>query len=987
MTAPASARRFGVRRRRRVERRAQPRGRNGAPSRGGGPPVGGWGYVPPVPTLTLIDGSGFIFRAYHAIPPLTSSKGVPTNAVLGFANMLLKALREHAPTHVAMVLDVSRRSFRTELDPAYKAHRPVPPEDLVPQFPLVRDVTRALSVPILEQEGFEADDIIATLATHARSHGWEVVIVTGDKDFGQLVDDRIRLYDPMAEARGQGGWSGPAEVEQKMGIPPSQVIEYQSLLGDKVDNVPGIPGVGEVTAAALIRHFGSVEAMLARADEIPQAVKRGGEKLKEKVLANAERLRLNRKLVTLDAHMALPWDPDQLVRRPIDAEKAKALFTELEFTRLLRELPGLVAGAEAAAAATLTLTPSETLAASPPAASRPHPHTLPAPHPVAHALASTHPAGAELLLDEAALVAAVGALAAAPEIGLVVVGAGGAPRTDQVVGLGLAGGGRAFYLPLGHRYLGAPLAIPPEAVARALRPLLAGPRGIHAHDRKEVAHRLARLGLELTAPGEDTDLMSRLLVPTRREHALGDVARERLHLELPPDPTANEKRGGTGHEGAEVERVAAWAGAGAAALPALAAALGAELEAVHLTPLYREIERPLVPVLLDMERAGIAVDSAAMEAMSAEFGAAMDELERRLTEAAGHPFNVASTRELAKVLFEELGLPVVKKLKTGPSTDVEVLEKLAEQHPLPGLVLEHRSLAKLKGTYVDALPLLVDPVDRRIHTTYHQAGAATGRLSSVDPNLQNIPVRTELSRRIRAAFVAPPGRRLVSADYSQIELRILAHYSADPALLESFRKGEDVHTRTAAETFGVPADAVTSDQRRVAKVLNFGIAYGLSAFGLSQRLDMPPREAQGIIDRYFARYVGVKRWLDAIVAEARRAGEVRTFFGRLRPMPEIAARNQALRQAAERTAVNTPIQGTAADVVKIAMLRVHAALGRERLDARMLLQVHDELVVEASEGTVEAVSALLRREMEGSASLAVPLLVEVGHGHSWAEAH
>jgi DNA polymerase-1 len=436
-----------------------------------------------------------------------------------------------------------------------------------------------------------------------------------------------------------------------------------------------------------------------------------------------------------------------------------------------------------------------------------------------------------------------------------------------------------------------------------------------------------------------------------------------------------------------VERLAAWAGPAAAALPALAAALSAALAEVQLAPLYRDVERPLVPVLLDMERAGIAVDSAAMEAMSAEFGAAMDELERRLAEAAGHPFNVASTRELAKVLFEELGLPVVKKLKTGPSTDVEVLEKLAEQHPLPGLVLEHRSLAKLKGTYVDALPLLVDPADGRIHTTFNQAGAATGRLSSVDPNLQNIPVRTELSRRIRAAFVAPAGRRLVSADYSQIELRILAHYSSDPALLESFRKGEDVHTRTAAETFGVAADAVTSDQRRVAKVLNFGIAYGLSAFGLSQRLGLPPREAQGIIDRYFARYAGVKRWLDAIVAEARRAGEVRTLLGRLRPMPEIAARNQALRQAAERTAVNTPIQGTAADVIKVAMLKVQAALARERLDARLLLQVHDELVVEAAEAAVAPVSALLRREMEAAASLAVPLQVEVGHGHSWAEAH
>ncbi len=938
-----------------------------------------------MPTLTLIDGSGFIFRAYHAIPPLTNSKGVPTNAVLGFTNMLLKALREHSPTHVAMVFDVSRRSFRTDLDPTYKAQRPEPPDDLVPQFPLVREVTRVLSVPILEREGFEADDIIATLATHARGHGWEVVIVTGDKDFGQLVDERVRLYDPMAEARGQGGWSGPAEVEQKLGVPPSQVIEYQSLLGDKVDNVPGLPGVGEVTAAALIRHFGSVEAMLARPDEIPQAVKRGGAKLKEKIVAGAERLRLNRKLVTLDAHMALPWDPEELVRRPIDGAKAKALFTELDFSRLIVSLPALVASStaasEAAGGGASGVAPA---GAVPGATDHQRPVEAPAGGPVGEV---PLPARTELVLDEAGLAGAVAALGAAPSLGLAVVGHGDAPRTDPVVGLALAAGGRAFYLPLGHRYLGAPAALPAAVVALALRPLLGGTKPVHAHDRKAAAHRLARLGLTLTAPGDDTDLMSRLLVPTRREHALVDVARERLRCELPPDPTEGEKRGGTGHEGAEVERVAGWAGPCAAALPALAAALAQALDQVRLTPLYRDIELPLVPVLLDMEQAGIAVDSAAMEAMSAEFGAAMDELERRLTESAGHPFNVASTRELGKVLFEELRLPVIKKLKTGPSTDVDVLEKLAEQHPLPRMVLEHRSLAKLKGTYVDALPLLVDPADGRIHTTFHQAGAATGRLSSVDPNLQNIPVRTELSRRIRAAFVAPPGRRLVSADYSQIELRILAHYSADPALIESFRKGEDVHTRTAAETFGVAAGAVTPDQRRVAKVLNFGIAYGLSAFGLSQRLDMPPREAQGIIDRYFVRYAGVKRWLEAIVAEARRTGEVRTVFGRLRPMPEIAARNPALRQAAERTAVNTPIQGTAADVVKVAMLRVRAALARERLDARMLLQVHDELVVEAAEREVEPVAALLRREMEASASLAVPLRVEVGHGRSWAEAH
>jgi DNA polymerase-1 len=766
----------------------------------------------------------------------------------------------------------------------------------------------------------------------------------------------------MAEARGQGGWTGPAEVEKKMGVSPAQVIEYQALLGDKVDNVPGVPGVGEVTAAALIRHFGSVEAMLARPEEIPQAVKRGGDKLRDKLVASAERLRLNRQLVTLKTDMELPWEPEGLARRPVDGAKARALFTELEFTRLLRDLS----------------TPPST----PP--STPTPTTTPTPTP---GTTIPRPERPEPLLDKAALAAAAHHLSAAPALGLLVVGAGGAPRTDPVVGLALAGAGRAFYLPLGHRYLGAPAPPPAQAVRAALAPLLSGGKPVHVHGRKAAMHALARLELTLGPEGEDTDLLSRLLVPTRREHALLDVARERLRAELPPDPADGERRGGPGREGTEVERLAAWAAPSAAALPDLAAALLAEVERAGLGPLLRDVERPLVPVLWAMERDGIAVDRDAMAGMSTEFGAAMDELGRRIEAAAGHAFNVASTRELARVLFEELHLPVIKKLKTGPSTDVDVLEKLAEQHPLPALVLEHRALSKLKGTYVDALPLLIDPVDGRLHTTFNQAGAATGRLSSTDPNLQNIPVRTALSRRIRAAFVAPAGRRLVSADYSQIELRILAHYSADPALLESFRTGEDVHTRTAAETYGVATEVVTPEMRRVAKMLNFGIAYGLSAFGLSQRLDLPPKEGQAIIDRYFARYAGVKRWLGEIVAEARRTGEVRTLFGRVRAMPELGNRNPAVRQGAERTAINTPIQGTAADLIKIAMLRVDAALRREGLDARLLLQVHDELVVEAAERAVEPVSALLEREMAAAGQLAVPLVVEVGHGRTWAEAH
>ncbi len=717
-----------------------------------------------MPTLTLIDGSGFIFRAYHAIPHLSTTKGVPTNAAYGFTTMLLKALREHAPTHVALVFDAGRKSFRNEIDPGYKANRPEAPDDLKTQFPLVRDVARALAVPIVEEPGVEADDVIGTLACRARERGWDVVVVTGDKDFAQLVDPKLSLYDPMAEASGRGGWTGPAEVEKKLGVRPDQVVEYMSILGDKIDDVPGIPGVGEVTAAALVRHFGSVEEMLRRPEEIPKAVARGGERVKEKVVAGAERIRTNRRLVALRCDLELPFSPESFGRQPADDARARALFSELEFSRLLKDLP-----------------------APPPTVRLEKP---------------------EVVLDAAALAAAVEALRAAPAVGLRPVLAGPAPRTDPVVGLALAGGGRAFYVPLAHRYLGAPAQLPVEAVRAAIAPLVEGERPVHAHDRKAAAHALAQLGLSLRAPGLDTDLTSRLLLPTRREHALADVARERISCELPRDPSGGDaarKSERTAVEGLEVERVGAWAGLCAASIVDLAPALERALEESGVAKLHREVEAPVVPVLFEMERIGILVDRSAMSGMSEEFGRAMDDLEARIHVAAGRRFNVASTRELAQVLFTELELPVLKRLKTGPSTDQDVLEKLADQHELPRLVLDHRSLSKLKGTYVDALPQLIDPADGRIHTTFHPAGAATGRLSSTDPNLQNIPVRTDLSRRIRAAFVAPPGRRLLSADYSQIELRILAHYSDDPALLEAFRTRQDVHTRTAAETYGVDA--------------------------------------------------------------------------------------------------------------------------------------------------------------------------------------
>ncbi|MEI6226343.1 MAG: DNA polymerase I, partial [Deltaproteobacteria bacterium] len=660
--------------------------------------------------------------------------------------------------------------------------------------------------------------------------------------------------------------------------------------------------------------------------------------------ALADRIRLNKVLVALKEDVPLPLAPGDLARRPVDVERARALFTELEFGRLLRDLP--------------------------------------APAPSAAPREATEVIGSIAALDRA-----VAEARRAGQVGLLAAFSSLLPRTIPPAGLALGAGGRSWYVPIQHRYLGTPVQLAPRDVAAALRPLLEDPAvAVHAHGLKAEIHALRHLGLPAPARGIDTELASHLLLPSRREHALADVVRERIGVELPPAPADAGK--GTGDPATfPVEETAAHAGAAAAALPALATALVRALGDEGLVRVHDEVERPLVSVLAGMEQAGIAVDSAAMGAMSTEFGAAMRDLELRIHAAAGHGFNVASTRELAHVLFVELGLPVVKRLKTGPSTDQDVLEKLAEDHPLPRHVLEQRSLSKLKGTYVDALPALIDPADGRIHTTFNQAGAATGRLSSQDPNLQNIPIRTEISRRIRAAFVAPPGHLLLSADYSQIELRILAHYAEDPSLLESFRVREDVHSRTAAETFGVPAAEVTPDQRRVAKVLNFGIAYGLSAFGLAQRLDMPPAEAQAIIDRYFARYAGVKRWLDATVASAKESGFVRTLWGRRRDLPEIRSRNPGLRQAAERMAVNTPIQGTAADIIKIAMLRVDRALAEGRLASRMILQVHDELVLEVPEGEAGAAEALVRTAMEGAAELRVPLDVEVGRASCWADAH
>ncbi|MGZ6076317.1 MAG: DNA polymerase I [Myxococcaceae bacterium] len=886
------------------------------------------------PVLTLIDASGFVFRAYHAIANLSTSRGVPTNAVYGFTRMLLKTLREMNPTHVALAFDKESRTGRQEIDPTYKANREGPPPDLPHQFTLVRQVLDALRVPVLEFAGWEADDVIGTLALAAKAQGYDVHVVTGDKDFMQLVDDRVSLYDPMLDRH-----TGPREVKERLGIEPGQMRDYLALVGDPIDNVPKVPGIGPKTAAELIQQFGDVETLLARLDEVKKP------KIREAIAEHRESMLRAKQLVTFRTDLPVETDVSRFARQPIDGEKARALFTELEFYKLLQEMP-----------------PSPDAAAA-----RPMGKT-------------------GVVADREALAALVEAIRAHGRVALVPAH-DGHPATAPLVGLGVAAGDTAAYVSLQHHALGA-RRLSVDDLRVVLGPVLADPRvEKDAHDAKALSLLLLGLGLELRGLGADVELLSYLLNASRREHALADLARERLHLELPvPYDAAAARRAGSGLADRPPEEVAEAFGQRAQAVERLAPGLWRDIESARLTGLARELELPLVPVLTRMERHGIKVDLAVLAELSRDVDAQCLSFEAQLHSLAGRVFNVNSNAQLAQVLYTDLALPVLKKGKTGPSTDAEVLEKLAEKHPLPRALLEYRTLSKLKSTYLDALVPLV-AVDGRLHTTFHQAATATGRLSSSDPNLQNIPVRTEVGRAIRRAFVAEPGWKLVSADYSQIELRILAHVSEDPGLLSAFQAREDVHQRTAAEVFGVSPGEVTANQRRVAKMVNFGIAYGLSPHGLSTRLDIPHEEAASIIDRYFARYVGIRRYLEETVERARRTGSVETLFGRRRLMDDLHSSNRATAQAAERAAINMPIQGTAADLIKMAMLRIDHRLAESGLRTRMLLQVHDELLFEAPEEEVERAVDLARTSMMGVAQLRVPLDVEVGVGLSWADAH
>jgi DNA polymerase-1 len=892
--------------------------------------------------LVVIDAANCLYRAFFAIPPLRAPDGFPTNAVFGFVNMIRKVVREEAPDAVVIAFDPPGPSFRESVYPEYKAHRDALPEDLGAQIAVARELAEAWRIPVLEAPGFEADDVIATLVAQAPSD-LEIAIVSTDKDLFQLVSDRVRLLDTMRERR-----IGPAEVQQRFGVPPERVLDVRALAGDASDNIPGVPGIGEKGASRLIAEWGDLENLLAHAAEVP------GKRAREALLAHAEEARLSRRLAALRTDAPVPRDLAALRRGEPDRAALARLFQRLGFLRLLEEL-----AAESGAAAA----------------------TSPAPAPVQTELVTAKDAWERLLAE----------LQALPRLSVLPLGAeqpGGLP--GEPVGFAFAlGEGRAASVLLRRRDLAAGSGLEPEVVFQGLRLLLEGPsaKAWSSRDTKRLQSILAEGGVSAALPAFDVEIAAFLLDPSAARGTPA-LATRFLGREVPAwEDVAGRGAKARPAEALAPDALAAWAGAEVCAIHDLRLPLAAALERDGLRALFDDVERPLTAVLSAMEREGVRIDEAALRRLSAEFAAELERIEARIQELAGERFQVSSPKQLQRILFEKLKLAPLRRTKTGFSTDEAVLEQLAAQHELPAYVLAHRRLTKLRSTWVEALPPLVNPRTGRIHPVFHQTGAATGRLSSSSPNVQNIPVRGEEGLRIRAAFIPAEGRVFVSADYSQVELRILAHFSGDESLCEAFRSGDDVHRRTAAEVRGVAPSEVGDEERARAKAVNFGIIYGLSAFGLANQLGIASADAQATIDAYFARYAGVRRFLDETVRQARAEGFVRTLLGRRRYLPDLASRNRVLRGAAERMAVNTVIQGTAADLIKKAMVEIAAGIAARGLASRAILQVHDELVFEAPPEEVEALSALVRERMEGVHALRVPLRVEIGTGRSWREAH
>ena len=920
--------------------------------------------------IFLIDGSGYIFRAYHALPPLSRpSDGTPVGAVYGFCNMLYKLLEDsgsEAPTHLAVIFDAGKITFRNEMYPAYKANRPEPPEDLIPQFALIRDAVRAFDVPCIELENYEADDIIATYARQARERGATVIIVSSDKDLMQLVDDSVMLLDTVKNKK-----MGIPEVFEKFGVAPDKVIDVQSLAGDSVDNVPGVPGIGIKTAAQLITEYGDLDTLLARAGEIKQPKRR------ESLIEFAEQARISRDLVRLDDRAPVPEAIDDIKVRPIDYPRAIQFVEMNGFKSLAVKLASRAGGGSAAAG----------------------------PKP-AEAPQKVETTGYDTILSLDALDMWIETAASQGYVAVDTETTSVQPMLAGLVGVSLAiEPGKACYIPIGHTGSGGagtldldgdrPQQLDKRAVLSRLKPLLEDPGVLKiGQNIKYDAVMFAKEGIAV-APIDDTMLISYVLEGGAHGHGMDELSELHLgHKTIKFADVAGSGKNQVTFDRVPIEKATAYAAEDADVTLRLHQALKPRLAQEHLVTVYETLERPLSPILGAMEREGIKVDRDKLVALSKEFGDGMAALEKEIYRLAGREFNIGSPKQLGELIFDELNLGASTRAgKSGArSTGADVLEDLAAQgHDLPARVLDWRQLSKLKSTYTDSLQLQIDPVTQRIHTCYSMASTTTGRLSSTEPNLQNIPIRTAEGRKIRQAFIPKDGHKLMSADYSQIELRILAHMADIAALKQAFADGLDIHAMTASEVLGIPLEGMPPEQRRRAKAINFGIIYGISAFGLARQLSIPQSEAKAYITRYFERFPGIRAYMDETIAGAREKGYVTTLFGRRVHVRSINDKNPAMRQFGERASINAPIQGSAADIIRRAMVRMPGALDTARLQTKMLLQVHDELVFEVPESELGAAGDLVRTVMEDAAApavnLSVPLTVDVGIGGNWDEAH
>ena len=886
--------------------------------------------------ILLVDGTNSLYRAFFAIPPLRAPDGTPTNAAYGFVNMLIKVIREEAPDRVVVVFDARGPTFRHQLYGAYKANREAQPEDLTIQFPIVRELVDAYRIPVVSVPDFEADDVIATLVERAPKDA-QISIVSTDKDLMQLVSDRVTLLDGVKDRR-----YGPSEVEERFGVRPDRILDLRALVGDPSDNIPGVKGIGEKGAAKLIAEWGSLENLIEHRAEV--TAKRARNALDSQL----DEARLSKRLATLRTDAPVPSELDQESLQPPDRHVLRALFERFGFVRLIEAID-----AEGDVAAPRR---SET------------------------------PVTVQRVEDAASLDAVLDGLRALPMIPLICVLGENAPMSGNVIGLAFGmTDDCAAYLAIGAD--SGELSM--EIVADRLRPLFEGAdaRAWSACDAKQIQIVFGECGLELPAPAFDLGIASQLLDPTGASSPSALAQRELGRKLASWEDLAG--RGAKAKPAREllVEDVADWAGQQVCALYSLRDVLADRLERDGLWTLCDAVELPLTGVLARMHRTGVRIDEPLLAKLSEEWSLRLEGIEAKIYELAGESFLISSPNQLQKILFEKLKLPAIKKTKTGYSTDESVLVQLASKHDLPAEILAYRRLAKLRSTYVDALPRLVNPATGRIHPTFHQLGAATGRLSAADPNVQNIPIRSEEGIRIREAFIPALGKVLLSADYSQVELRILAHFSEDQGLVDAFERGDDIHRRTAAEVAGIDFEDVSGDQRAHAKAVNFGILYGLSAFGLANQLGIASAEAQQTIDAYFARYRGVRSFIDETIEQARERGFVKTLLGRRRYLPDLASRNRTLRQAAERMAVNTVIQGTAADLIKKAMVDLAPMIDEADLGAEMILQVHDELVFEIPPARVDALTALVVERMEGVWPMRVRLRVDVGVGANWREAH